>query len=170
MKFTVQLRLAVLLGALVSLIALSDAFAPTTQLRAAPFVAAFGPSPLALTLALTVTRKWSPKRLVGPKTSSWLPATTTTTTTTTTTLFSVLDESAALLVSSLGQARPETAVQVTALVASSTLDPTTALSDVLAGVIGTPMILAIPILAAVGLGSLIAFLIVSYANPVEPND
>lgn len=53
---------------------------------------------------------------------------------------------------------------------AGTLDPTTILSDILGGLLGTPAILLVPIVAALGLASLIAFLIVSYANPVVEDD
>ena len=56
------------------------------------------------------------------------------------------------------------------LVAAATLDPTTFLSDLLGGFINSNLILAVPIVAALGLASLVAFLIVAYANPAEPND
>eukprot|EP00980_Cylindrotheca_fusiformis_P013902 scaffold3618_cov129-Cylindrotheca_fusiformis.AAC.2 len=55
-------------------------------------------------------------------------------------------------------------------VAAGTLDPTTFLSDLFAGLLGTPAILAVPIVAALGVASLIAFLIVSYANPQVEDD
>jgi len=55
--------------------------------------------------------------------------------------------------------------------AAATLDPTTLLGDLLGGLIGTPgLILAVPILAAIGVASLIAFAIVSYASPAELDD
>lgn len=56
------------------------------------------------------------------------------------------------------------------LLSVETLDPTTFLSDVFGAVLGTPLLLAIPIVAALGVATLIAFLIVSYANPAEPED
>lgn len=49
--------------------------------------------------------------------------------------------------------------------AALTLDPTTVLSDIVSTMIGTPIILAVPILAAFAVAGLIAFFIVSYANP-----
>ena len=52
----------------------------------------------------------------------------------------------------------------------ATVDPTTFLQDLLGGVLGTPLILAIPIVAALGVASLIAFLIVAYATPAESED
>lgn len=55
-------------------------------------------------------------------------------------------------------------------VSAITLDPTTVFSDLLAGLIGTPAILLVPILAALGVASLIAWLIVSYANPEVEDD
>ena len=55
-------------------------------------------------------------------------------------------------------------------VSAATLDPTTFLSDALGGLLGTPAILAIPIVAALGVASLVAFLIVSYASPAADDD
>ena len=54
--------------------------------------------------------------------------------------------------------------------AAVTLDPTTLLSDVFGSVLGTPLILAIPIVAALAVATLIAFGIVSYANPAEEEE
>ena len=48
-----------------------------------------------------------------------------------------------------------------------TIDPTTVLSDVFSTVLGTPLILAIPIVAALAVATLIAYLIVAYASPAE---
>jgi hypothetical protein len=48
-----------------------------------------------------------------------------------------------------------------------TLDPTTALSDMLGTVLNTPLILAIPVVAALLVATLIAYLIVAYAQPAE---
>ena len=53
---------------------------------------------------------------------------------------------------------------------AATVDPTSFLSDLFGNVIGTPLILAIPIVAALGVASLVVFLIVSYANPAEPDE
>eukprot|EP00565_Helicotheca_tamesis_P005502 CAMPEP_0185739486 /NCGR_PEP_ID=MMETSP1171-20130828/35552_1 /TAXON_ID=374046 /ORGANISM="Helicotheca tamensis, Strain CCMP826" /LENGTH=122 /DNA_ID=CAMNT_0028411071 /DNA_START=64 /DNA_END=432 /DNA_ORIENTATION=+ len=53
---------------------------------------------------------------------------------------------------------------------ATTLDPTTILSDLLGGLITTPAILAVPILAAILVASSIAFFIVSYANPADEDD
>lgn len=55
-------------------------------------------------------------------------------------------------------------------IAAGTLDPTTMLSDFLGGLIGSPAILIVPIGAAIGVASLLAFLITSYANPVVEDD
>jgi hypothetical protein len=55
-------------------------------------------------------------------------------------------------------------------VSAGTVDPTTFLSDVFNGILGTPIILAVPILAALGVSGLIAWLIVSYASPVVEDD
>merc|ERR1712151_320122 len=51
-----------------------------------------------------------------------------------------------------------------------TLDPTTFLSDLLSGLLNSPAILAVPIVVAVGVASLIAFIIVSYASPEVEED
>ena len=58
----------------------------------------------------------------------------------------------------------------TETVAAATIDPTTALTQVLSGVLNTPIILLVPILAAVGVASVLAFLLVSYANPADPDE
>eukprot|EP00558_Chaetoceros_sp_UNC1202_P009521 CAMPEP_0197253990 /NCGR_PEP_ID=MMETSP1429-20130617/66985_1 /TAXON_ID=49237 /ORGANISM="Chaetoceros sp., Strain UNC1202" /LENGTH=96 /DNA_ID=CAMNT_0042716839 /DNA_START=125 /DNA_END=415 /DNA_ORIENTATION=+ len=55
-------------------------------------------------------------------------------------------------------------------ISAATVDPTTALSQILAGLLGSPAILAVPILAAVSVASLLAFFIVSYANPADPDE
>jgi hypothetical protein len=61
--------------------------------------------------------------------------------------------------------------QVTNTIAAvPTLDPTTILSDVFSNVLGTPLILAIPVVAALGVATLLAYLIVSYASPAEEED
>jgi hypothetical protein len=54
--------------------------------------------------------------------------------------------------------------------AATTLDPTTFLSDLLGGFINSNLILLVPIVAALALASLVAFAIVSYANPAEPDE
>ena len=53
------------------------------------------------------------------------------------------------------------------LLSVATLDPTTALNDVLGGLLGSSAILAVPIVAALSVAGLIAFFIVSYANPED---
>ena len=55
-------------------------------------------------------------------------------------------------------------------IAAATLDPTTALSQALSGLLNTPIILAVPILAAVSVATILAWLIVSYANPADPDE
>lgn len=52
----------------------------------------------------------------------------------------------------------------------ATLDPVTIFSNVLGGLIGGPAILAVPIVAALSVAALIAFLIISYANPADEDD
>ena len=56
------------------------------------------------------------------------------------------------------------------LLSAATLDPTTALSDLLGGLLGSPAILLVPVVAALGVASLIAFFIISYANPEVEDD
>jgi hypothetical protein len=52
-----------------------------------------------------------------------------------------------------------------------TVDPTTFLNDLFAGVAGTPeLLLAVPILAALSLVSVLVYALVSYASPAEPDD
>ena len=55
-------------------------------------------------------------------------------------------------------------------VSASTLDPTTVLTDLFSGLLNSPAILAVPIIAALGVASLIAFIIISYASPVVEDD
>mmetsp|Transcript_6821 Transcript_6821/g.8502 ORF Transcript_6821/g.8502 Transcript_6821/m.8502 type:complete len:130 (-) Transcript_6821:43-432(-) len=55
-------------------------------------------------------------------------------------------------------------------ISAATVDPTTALTQVLGSVLNTPLILAVPIVAAISVASLIAWLIVSYANPADPDE
>ena len=58
----------------------------------------------------------------------------------------------------------------TNMVAVSTLDPSTFLSDLLGGLLGSYAILAVPIVAALAVAGVIAFAIVSYANPADEDD
>lgn len=53
---------------------------------------------------------------------------------------------------------------------AATLDPTTALSQALGGLLGSPAILAVPILAAIAVASAVAWFIVSYASPAVEDD
>ena len=53
------------------------------------------------------------------------------------------------------------------LLSLATLDPTTMLSDVLGGLLGSSAILAVPIIAALTIVAIIAALIVGYANPAD---
>lgn len=61
---------------------------------------------------------------------------------------------------------PSSSLEVSAL----TFDPTALLSDIVGAFMTTPIILAVPIVAALGLTGLLAFFIVSYANPVVEDD
>ena len=56
------------------------------------------------------------------------------------------------------------------ILAASTLDPSTFLSDVLGGLLSSNAILLVPIVAALAVAGLIAFAIVSYANPADEDD
>jgi hypothetical protein len=53
---------------------------------------------------------------------------------------------------------------------AATLDPTTVLSDVLGVFIGTPIILLVPIVAALAVAGILAWGIVAYANPEVEDD
>jgi hypothetical protein len=57
----------------------------------------------------------------------------------------------------------------TVLLSATTLDPTTFFQNFLSLFLNTPIILAVPILAALGVAGLLVFLIVSYASPAEDN-
>lgn len=56
------------------------------------------------------------------------------------------------------------------LQAAATVDPTAALSNILGNFLASPAILAIPIVAALGVASLLAFLIYAYAQPAAADD
>ena len=56
------------------------------------------------------------------------------------------------------------------MVAAVTIDPTTLVSQALGGFLGSPAVLAVPILAAFSVASLLAWGIVSYANPADPDE
>jgi len=62
---------------------------------------------------------------------------------------------------------PSAASSSDMLVSLATLDPTTLLSDVLGGLLGSSAILAVPIIAALTIVAVIAALIVGYANPAD---
>lgn len=53
---------------------------------------------------------------------------------------------------------------------TATLDPTTILSDIFGTIIGTPLILFVPIIVALGVAGILVFGIVSYANPEVEDD
>jgi arginine exporter protein ArgO len=55
-------------------------------------------------------------------------------------------------------------------VSVGTLDPTAILSDLVGGFLGSPAVLAVPIVAALGVATLIAWGIVSYATPEVEDD
>lgn len=81
--------------------------------------------------------------------------------------FSSLD-SADSLTSSL--TAPLSSASSSIHLSADTLDPTTILSDVLGVFIGTPVILLVPILAALAVAGVLAWGIVAYANPEVEDD
>jgi hypothetical protein len=52
-------------------------------------------------------------------------------------------------------------------VAAATLDPTVILSNILGAFLNGPLILAVPIVAALSVAGVIVWFIVSYASPTE---
>lgn len=50
------------------------------------------------------------------------------------------------------------------------LDPTSVLSDILGVLLGSYAILAVPIIAGLGVVAIIALVIVNYANPADEDD
>ena len=56
------------------------------------------------------------------------------------------------------------------LVSADVIDPTSFLNDLLGGILNTPIILAVPIVAALTVAFLIGFFIVSYASPEVDDD
>lgn len=72
--------------------------------------------------------------------------------------------------SSLNAMPPPFFMETSQTMAAATVDPNAALSNALGNFIGSPAILAIPIVAALGVASLIAFLIVAYAQPAADDD
>ena len=50
------------------------------------------------------------------------------------------------------------------------LDPTSVLSDILGGLLGSYAILAVPIIAGLSVVAIIALVIVNYANPADEDD
>ena len=63
-----------------------------------------------------------------------------------------------------------TTSSTSALLSVATLDPTSVLSDALGGLLGSYAILAVPVIAGLSVVALIAFLIVSYANPADEDE
>eukprot|EP00563_Minutocellus_polymorphus_P003001 CAMPEP_0181043524 /NCGR_PEP_ID=MMETSP1070-20121207/12761_1 /TAXON_ID=265543 /ORGANISM="Minutocellus polymorphus, Strain NH13" /LENGTH=122 /DNA_ID=CAMNT_0023121873 /DNA_START=69 /DNA_END=437 /DNA_ORIENTATION=+ len=57
-----------------------------------------------------------------------------------------------------------------AVISAATVDPTSFLSSVLGGILGSPVIILIPVLAAFGVASLLAASIVWYANPADEDE
>jgi hypothetical protein len=55
------------------------------------------------------------------------------------------------------------------LLSATTLDPTTFFQNFLSLFLNTPIILAVPIVAALGVAGTLVFFIVSYASPAEDN-
>jgi hypothetical protein len=62
------------------------------------------------------------------------------------------------------------AASSSSLVSTTTLDPTTFFSDIMGGLINTPAILAVPIVAALGVAGTLGWLIFKYADPVVEDD
>mmetsp|Transcript_15337 Transcript_15337/g.33362 ORF Transcript_15337/g.33362 Transcript_15337/m.33362 type:complete len:124 (-) Transcript_15337:273-644(-) len=56
------------------------------------------------------------------------------------------------------------------VISAGTVDPTSLLSGILGGLLGSPAILLVPILAAVSVASVVAFFIVWYANPADEDE
>jgi hypothetical protein len=55
------------------------------------------------------------------------------------------------------------------LLSATTLDPTTFFQNILGLFLNTPIILAVPIVAALGVAGTLVWLIVAYASPAEEN-
>ena len=55
------------------------------------------------------------------------------------------------------------------LLSATTLDPTTFFQNILGLFLNTPIILAVPIVAALGVAGMLVWLIVAYASPAEEN-
>jgi hypothetical protein len=55
------------------------------------------------------------------------------------------------------------------LLSATTLDPTTFFQNVLGLFLNTPIILAVPIVAALGIAGTLVWAIVAYASPAEEN-
>lgn len=56
------------------------------------------------------------------------------------------------------------------VIAATTIDPTAILSGVAGGIIGSPIILLVPILAALGVAFVVGWLIFAYATPQVEDD
>lgn len=56
------------------------------------------------------------------------------------------------------------------LLAAATIDPTSVLSGILGGILGSPVILLVPIVAALGVAFVIGWLIFAYATPQVEDD
>ena len=101
---------------------------------------------------------------VTPGASVSYSCSTTTATTTRSTCASALPASHAADFLTTSEALPSTAIS------AATVDPTSFLSSVLGGLLGSPAILLIPILAAVSVASVVAWFIVWSANPADEDD
>jgi|ERR1712071_46911 len=55
------------------------------------------------------------------------------------------------------------------ILSAEPIDPAAALGQVLAGLVGSPAILIVPIFAGISVASVMAFFIASYANPTDPD-
>ena len=63
-----------------------------------------------------------------------------------------------------------TSASSTVAVSAATVDPTSFLSSVLGGLLGSPAILLIPVLAAVAVATAVAAFIVWSANPADEDE
>jgi len=108
---------------------------------------------------LCLTSAWS---FVPPQQSTMYRATTTSSSSSSSSAMKLMPSTTSFFESSFESSNN--------LISVATLDPTTVLSDALGGLLGSSAILAVPIVAALSVAGLIAFFIVSYANPEDEDD
>ena len=73
-------------------------------------------------------------------------------------------------ISSLRASLYETAAGTSSTTTATTVDPTSAIDAILGNLIDSPAILAVPIVTALGLATLIAWFIIAYAEPQVSED